>query len=378
MMSPVQSEGMESLYEDLSLFNGDLLLEDVEFSPAAPLKTAVQDGLLVTMAPLCEDATPFITKEVLQHPQSGSQEFGLVDLLATSPTSDLPDPLSTQSAWMDQNADLMNLTADSQPQPTKSVSLKIPTIEVSFPDSPEAAVVPGTPENQTPSANIVSLEEIQKLLFMDLHETVPTTHATESQAEVSMDLLGELVEAGMDELLDASDIIMDESGTSLLEAPILSPVSANDVESILLSSPPSPLDTSGGSCSSSAQLLYGMSVSEPVSDTDQTNDPDYGPQRSTKRRSAQRSAPYTKSSQKSNGPVDRKERKKEQNRSAAIRYREKKRSETGVIGSEVEQLQKRNTELKDKVDSMTREITYLKDLMAAVLKAKKQQKKSSP
>ncbi|XP_071964416.1 uncharacterized protein [Antedon mediterranea] len=70
----------------------------------------------------------------------------------------------------------------------------------------------------------------------------------------------------------------------------------------------------------------------------------------------------------------RRERKKDQNKQAATRYREKKRTETMAIRSEVEELENRNTELKDTVESMTKEIKYLKDLLQEVLTVKGQLK----
>lgn len=360
-MMSVQAEGMESLYEDLSLFNGDLLLEDVEL-PAAVLKPE-QDGL-VDMASSTEVvASKVQLKEILSHPQNGSHELGLVDLLASSPTSDLPDPLSMKSDWMDQNADLMAIISTEQLVVSQDSKFTVPTIEISFPSSPEAAVVPSTPPGQTPTADIESLEEIQRLLFMELKET-PLLSSPGNDGTVDM---LDLSDSSIDELplIVPSDLI-DESGTSLFEAPILSPVSANDVESILSSTSPSPAPQQ--TVSDSSTLLLSMCESP-----DDSDDPDYGPPR--KKRSSQRPAPYTKPSGKDQPLTERKARKKAQNRSAAIRYREKKRSEMGSVQSEVDELQSRNRELKEKVDSMTREISYLKDLMAAVYKAKK--KKSS-
>jgi hypothetical protein len=62
-------------------------------------------------------------------------------------------------------------------------------------------------------------------------------------------------------------------------------------------------------------------------------------------------------------PVEKKQRKKEQNKTAALRYRQKKRSEQGSVTTECEDLEKRNTELKTKVSDMMKEIAYLKGLI---------------
>lgn len=69
-------------------------------------------------------------------------------------------------------------------------------------------------------------------------------------------------------------------------------------------------------------------------------------------------------------PVVKKSKKRDQNKVAATRYRQKKRSEANTIASQEEELEGRNKELKDKVDSLSREIKYLKDLMAEVFKVK--------
>lgn len=66
--------------------------------------------------------------------------------------------------------------------------------------------------------------------------------------------------------------------------------------------------------------------------------------------------------------VEKKLKKMEQNKTAATRYRQKKRVEQEQLSSELEDLEKRNSELKEKADSISREIQYLKDLMEEVRK----------
>lgn len=56
-------------------------------------------------------------------------------------------------------------------------------------------------------------------------------------------------------------------------------------------------------------------------------------------------------------------RKKEQNKSAALRYRLKKRSEQGLVLSEYTMLERRNIELRTRLDAMNKEILYLKSLI---------------
>merc|ERR1711884_263909 len=67
---------------------------------------------------------------------------------------------------------------------------------------------------------------------------------------------------------------------------------------------------------------------------------------------------------------ERKMRKKQQNKDAATRYRQKKKVEQSIVDRECEELEAKNVKLHDKVDSMTKEIQYLKDLLREVYKAK--------
>lgn len=66
--------------------------------------------------------------------------------------------------------------------------------------------------------------------------------------------------------------------------------------------------------------------------------------------------------------VEKKLKKMEQNKTAATRYRQKKRVEQESLNSEREELEKKNHELKEKAESISREIQYLKDLMEEVRK----------
>merc|ERR550525_1841004 len=62
-------------------------------------------------------------------------------------------------------------------------------------------------------------------------------------------------------------------------------------------------------------------------------------------------------------PADKKERKKAQNRTAAFRYREKKKSEQDLAEEELEALADKNTCLKGRLTEMETEFKYLKKLM---------------
>ncbi|XP_034449603.1 activating transcription factor 4b [Hippoglossus hippoglossus] len=65
-------------------------------------------------------------------------------------------------------------------------------------------------------------------------------------------------------------------------------------------------------------------------------------------------------------PKEKKLKKMAQNKTAATRYRQKKRSEQDSISSEHSILERKNMELREKAESMAREIEYLKELMEEV------------
>lgn len=80
--------------------------------------------------------------------------------------------------------------------------------------------------------------------------------------------------------------------------------------------------------------------------------------------SKKRTRPYGR------GIEDKKSRKKEQNKNAATRYRQKKKAEVEEILIVERQLKDKNEELKSKSADIGREIRYLKGLMREVCKAK--------
>ncbi|XP_051899061.1 cyclic AMP-dependent transcription factor ATF-4-like [Pristis pectinata] len=74
--------------------------------------------------------------------------------------------------------------------------------------------------------------------------------------------------------------------------------------------------------------------------------------------------------------MEKKLKKMEQNKSAATRYRQKKRAEQGAIVAECSLLEEKNKTLQEKADSLTKEIQYLKGLIEEVRKAKSKSIKS--
>ncbi|XP_067412581.1 cyclic AMP-dependent transcription factor ATF-5 [Emydura macquarii macquarii] len=74
---------------------------------------------------------------------------------------------------------------------------------------------------------------------------------------------------------------------------------------------------------------------------------------------------------------DRKQKKRDQNKTAALRYRQRKRAEYEALDDECQGLEARNRELKEKADSIEREIQYVKDLLIEVYKARSQRLRAS-
>jgi len=81
----------------------------------------------------------------------------------------------------------------------------------------------------------------------------------------------------------------------------------------------------------------------------------------------------TPTNKKSSGPVkskalvDKKARKKQQNRESALRYREKKRHEHSAIDIELKALEEHNADLLAKVASTKSEIAYLKSFLQDII-----------
>ncbi|XP_003707066.1 bZIP transcription factor crc isoform X1 [Megachile rotundata] len=121
--------------------------------------------------------------------------------------------------------------------------------------------------------------------------------------------------------------------------------------------PPSPCTSSGGSYTSSE---------------DSVDDPDWiiesgksHSKQSTYTSTKTRQKPYSRPSVE-----DKKVRKKEQNKNAATRYRQKKKQEIKEILGEERELTEHNAKLKNQVTDLQREIGYLKGLMRDLFKAK--------
>lgn len=129
-------------------------------------------------------------------------------------------------------------------------------------------------------------------------------------------------------------------------------VDAWDDQAQSVTSPSSP--SSNSSCGNSECLSDPEWIPEPVTS-------DYVARTPKERK---RSKPYRI------GPDDKKFRKKEQNKNAATRYRQKKKAEVEEILSEEKGLLDEHDKLDSQVTDLQREIKYLKGLMRDLFRAK--------
>lgn len=331
---------MESMQlEDLPLFNGDLLSVGLTASltDADPgLSSFVDDGLLG----LQQDG--FIWSEMALE-DSALKPSATTDSLDTellnSPTTPSQGDL-LGSDWLDTRVDLVEYLGASEEPPATSTMLEATPIDAaSLLDSLSLAVAQSSP--------------------------IPSPVASSAAPNQAVDMLEVL--AKLTEAMDTDFEFSEQPGVEMPYEPILSPMSAEEVDSILSSSPTSPGNSSTMEDSGFVDDDY-----NPQYDTvDLSAVKTKKPQRGKARASRNASDPYPKpANSKEAKALERKLRKKQQNKDAALRYRQKKKTEVNVHQTECEKLEDRNKELREKVDSMTREIDYLKTLMAEVYKAK--------
>jgi len=260
-------------------------------------------------------------------------------------------------------------------------------------------------------------EDQSALLESSSTSNLPTISQAASPAAI--------VETTNTDFLDLFPEVLDESvvDSALDPDSILAPMSPEDIDNILSSGPCSPesvpvsyspicVEDSGFASSLSSvldestevqvpcetasiegvgigadilQLLHQVQANQPVSPPPQVPEAhqplaSYTPVSSPEPMpvTSYRSKPYerprkpgtNKGLPKEVIQLERKLRKKQQNKDAATRYRQKKKLEKTEINGECEILESRNAVLHEKVDSMTKEIRYLKDLLAEVFAAK--------
>ena len=136
----------------------------------------------------------------------------------------------------------------------------------------------------------------------------------------------------------------------------------DNLQTLLMSAPP-PLASAP---LSSAPLSYGPEVPQPSTVVDAAN------VRKDCSRKRARSSSRAPPPQRKRGvsTANRKDRKKEQNKTAALRYRQKKREEKNTSEDRLQVFEDKNRLLKNAVASLEAEIGYLTNLWKEVEKAR--------
>lgn len=229
---------------------------------------------------------------------------------------------------------ISTLTPPQSPPPNKSLTIDTQLLVTLQPVV--QTIQPIISSHQQPVYNIIVPQEKQQ----DVYQTevcIPEEWNTEN---VSLDPLGGDV---------ANDLaVVDEYVRSHTE----------DVPP-----PYSPCTSPSGSCASS--------------DQDSTDDPDWIAETSSSSSSSRKQqSSYVSNKNRHHKPYsrpsveDKKVRKKEQNKNAATRYRQKKKQEIKDILGEERELTEHNEKLQCQVKDLQREIGYLKGLMRDLFKAK--------
>lgn len=333
--------------EELSLFGGEQLLTGLG-SPLEPdLPCLFPDG---------REITTNLGQLVKEQPVYKQQELVTSAVVIPLNSNPLDQASCLDLSWLDTKLDLYDLLGDSSPNDSlSSASLVNPDTsyieDSSFNTSLEEPFNTSL-EEQTAEA---LFNQISAGLSSPSPNLASPTNDHVLLSEVFNKLSSDIEQMVREDAIDSIDL--PELGGS-----VLSPVSVDDIES-LLSGPVSPLCTSSPVDSGLESVASTRPSSPYYSATNNDDDGDYQPAKKSKSR--KRTTPYGK-----NLPMDRKERKKVQNKNAAQKYRQKKKGETETVDEQLVSLETKNKSLKDKVESMSREIQYLKDLMAEVVQAK--------
>ena len=210
----------------------------------------------------------------------------------------------------------------------------------------------------TPNVPVVYANERKEALLPLVEQMVPETPCPDLVRELQA--VDELVRTRAEDLVEINSNSCTppwESYSSSSSAGV-SPGTESEGEMYHIA-PPSP-------CTSSSASSYGSSeemCDDPEWIPESVPVPTQGCLKVGRKRSG--SKPYSRP-----GVEEKRIRKKEQNKNAATRYRQKKKAEIEVILSEEKGLEDRNAELKLQVSDLSREIKYLKGLMRDLFKAK--------
>jgi len=397
--------------EDLSLFSGDILsnfplLEDINIyddlktdleaaDPEAfnPSKEDI-DSLASVLEPVLDDVTPWMENKV-----------NLLDLLMNDgaigddsflvPNFDVPVELPNIKSDSSPCQDSLSVSSNIQCNPDYGSSPELLFTDI-FSDQVQQVDVcydgDFTINASSDSGIDLSISESGQSLLELLPKQLIENLDDPSSLSLLLGNAGDGVTNAMDPAMSGFFIdtekkdISDIGGVST--APVSVSIDLSDGESSVSSSNPE-VDMCYIPSGQVAPSDIGSPMLEADIEFDQMSLP--SSPGSVLSVSSTRSSPYTREAHHLNEETsyprlksvsggdrikDKKLRKMRQNKDAATRYRIKKKIESESIESECSTLMARNAELKDQVETMTREIAYLKELMADVYQAKQAVKAS--
>jgi len=251
------------------------------------------------------------------------------------------------TSFLELEQEIKEVTTTSLPEP-------LPRPSVIVRPRPKPAVLPG------PNlADIMTSCGIEYDLPEDSNVSSPSSIHSDIQLDQNQELIDELEEFFIK--TDGCPTVVDETEHTEqfnLSSSLVTPEGQNVIIIIAPSSPTESVLTTTTTSDSDTEWTPSPAPLSPAQLSLLSSKPEQTKTRKKYARSKPPSppsvAPY---------PVDKKERKKAQNRTAAFRYREKKKSEQDLAEEELEALADKNSQLQEKLVEMETEFKYLKKLM---------------
>lgn len=236
----------------------------------------------------------------------------------------------------------------------------------------------------------------ESMLKLDTPPTTPPSPQDQVAPEIVLDVEAhdssalQLLSSGNIEFLqsplssDDVDVVLSTSSLSMSPALSISPAPTPSPPSPTLTVSPAPaspstpttVDTSVLSVDKSSWSFSSSELYKVVENTEKTRPTPYSrPQKASKNKSKGRKQTASISPNPSELELElmsKKDRKKLQNKNAAIRYRQKKKVESDQKRSEVDDLVAINVNLREKCDELEREVKCMRDLINDIRKAKGQ------
>ncbi|CAK6975063.1 cyclic AMP-dependent transcription factor ATF-4 [Scomber scombrus] len=318
-------------------------------------------------------------------------EFDLDSLIGSCSSDESPgspeDLLASLDTHMDLDLDTFDAAVPAPHNSLDELGLSLPSI----PFLPVEFPLPGVAEAKTAAAEVIP--DLEVGMKSEPPSPAPPTPPPQSPPSPAYTLeLGSEVdvldaEKTATSITTTATIIPDPSGSVETSSPIVlslpttghllvvltskdesSVVSLSD-QSIKASPPSSDCDSDSGIDSvpdSPAHLPSPSPTPSPAAGSSRTKP--YSKQEPSDSPSPSAKGSKVKSVSGAPKVVEKKLKKMEQNKTAATRYRQKKRVEQDLLNDECTVLEKKNHELAEKAESISREIQYLKDLMEEVRK----------